>query len=432
MTGSWVPGARAGEPSGGFGLGHLPYGAVVPPGAAAGEARLGVAIGDRVVDLAALASLGYLDGVVEHAVMVAAAPGLNPLLALGKPTWDALRARLTDLLSDADRTLRDAGHADAVLWTRRNVSVALPFAVGDYVDFYSSVHHATNVGRMFRPGGAPLLDNWHHLPVAYHGRAGTVVVSGTEIVRPRGQRRPPGADAPTTGPSGRLDFELELGFVTGDGPPLGTAVSVDRAEDHIFGVMLVNDWSARDLQAFEYQPLGPFLAKSFATSIAGWVTPLAALAPFRTAPPAPPDGVERQPYLRLADRAHAAIDLRLAVDLRPAGAAAPIRLSAVNFATMSWTMAEQLAHATVNGATIRAGDLFASGTVSGPTPGERGSLLELSWNGTKPLELPGGARRTFLEDGDEVTLTGEAGRDPSGDHPLVTLAPVTGTVVGAR
>jgi fumarylacetoacetase len=268
--------------------------------------------------------------------------------------------------------------------------------VGDYVDFYSSIDHATNVGRMFRPDAEPLLPNWRHLPVGYHGRAGTVVVSGTPIRRPQGQRRERGADAPAFGPSARLDIELELGFVVG--VARDAAVPVDRALDHVFGVVLLNDWSARDLQAWEYRPLGPFLAKSFATSISAWVTPLEALRDSRV--PAPRQDPEPLPYLREEPWA---FDLDLEVELNGATIA---RTSARH---LYWSAAQQLAHMTVNGASTRVGDLFATGTISGPGREQRGSLLELSWDGAEPIALPDGSTRTFLEDGDEVVLRGRAG-----------------------
>ena len=285
----------------------------------------------------------------------------------------------------------------------------LPFTVADFADFYASLEHATNLGRLFRPGGEPLLPNWRHLPVGYHGRAGTVVVSGTDVVRPSGQYLPAGETAPRFGPSERLDIELELGFVIGTPSRLGEPVAVSEALRHVFGVVLLNDWSARDLQAWEYQPLGPFLGKSFATSIGAWVTPLAALEPFRV--PAPEQQPAPLPYLREQPWA---LDLELEVELNGAVVARS------NARHLYWTVAQMIAHLTANGASLRTGDLLGSGTISGPERDARGSLIELSWNGSEPLELPGGATRSFLEDGDTVVLRGAG------------LSEVAGRVLPAR
>jgi fumarylacetoacetase len=289
----------------------------------------------------------------------------------------------------------------------------LPFEIADYVDFYSSLEHATNLGRMFRPDADPLLPNWKRLPVGYHGRAGTVVPSGTPIVRPSGQYLPRGATEPTFGPSQRLDVELELGFVIGTPSELGRPVPIGEALEHVAGVVLVNDWSARDIQAWEYQPLGPFLGKSFATSISAEVTPLAALLPYRVHSPVqdPPP----LPYLRAA--AHLAFDLDLELELNGDV------ISRTSARHLYWSLEQQIAHATVNGASLRAGDLFATGTISGPTRDSCGSLIELTWNGAEPLTLSDGSRRTFLEDGDEVVLRG---RTPDGH---VQLGEVRGRVV---
>ena len=328
-----------------------------------GPPRLGFRTGDLVVDLGA----GSLDG----------------LLAQSRFVWE----RVTE------GALADADAGDRCLATGECVPV-LPFTVADYVDFYSSLEHATNLGRMFRPDAEPLLPNWRHLPVGYHGRAGTVVVSGTPVRRPQGQALPPESDAPVFGPSRRLDFELELGFVVGTGSRLGEPVATGAFRDHVFGVVLVNDWSARDLQAWEYQPLGPFLGKSFATSISAWVTPLALLDDRLVAPP--PQEPEPLPYLRTGE--DWALDLPLEIELNGT------LISRANARGLYWTMPQQLAHATSNGASIRSGDLMASGTISGPDRGTEGSLIELTLNGREPLRLVGGDERTFLEDGDEVVL----------------------------
>ena len=408
MTSSWVPGADGS----GFGLSHLPYGVVVIDE----TPRPAVRIGDYALDLRACHRAGLLPGLVwaEHV-------DLTMLLMEGPAVWAELRTALTGLLSAAGTQRPPEG---ALVPLAELPPPVMPFTVADYVDFYSSIHHATNLGRLFRPDSEPLLPNWRQLPVGYHGRAGTVVVSGTDVPRPSGQRRPtePGG-TPPFGPSTRLDIELEVGFVTGGlGTPLGTAVPTSAAADHIFGIALVNDWSARDIQAWEYQPLGPFLGKSFATSIAPWITPLAALDGARV--PAPEQEPPVLDYLRV--EGDWGLDLSLEVALRPAGADAEETISRVSFADMYWTMPQQLAHASVNGATIRAGDLFASGTVSGPERGTEGSLIEQTLGGKEPITVAG-AQRTFLEDGDTVVLRGHF---QGVDGQRLTLAEVAGTIRG--
>jgi fumarylacetoacetase len=370
--------------------GALPYGVFTRAGD--DRRRLGVRLGDHVLDVAPL---------VDDPLL--AAPSLDPLLAAGRPAWARVRERLRDAAA-ADRAL-------AHLVPLAEVALHLPFAPADYVDFYSSEHHARNVGAILRPGTEPLTPNWKHLPIGYHGRAGTIVVSGTDVVRPRGQRR--GPDGPVFGPSTRLDIEAEVGFVLG-GPRPGPVPVADVAE-HVFGAFLLNDWSARDLQAWEYVPLGPFLGKSFATSVSPWVVPLDALDAARVAPP--PRDPEPLPYLR--DAEPWGLDLALEVRLDGHVVARP------PFASMYWTVAQQLAHMTVNGASVRAGDVIASGTVSGPERGQRGSLLELSWGGAEPLELPDGRTRAFLEDGDEVVITATA---PGPGGTVVDLGEVRGRV----
>ncbi|MEU7843111.1 fumarylacetoacetase [Micromonospora sp. NPDC049114] len=397
---TWVTGVD-GSP---YGVTNLPYGVFSAGG---DEPRIGVRIGSWVFDLAG----------AETAELVLAAgalcrPTLNDFMALGRPQWTAVRQRIVELLTDP-------AHRSAVeplLVPLADVELLLPFEVADYVDFYSSEHHASNVGQIFRPGQPPLLPNWKHLPIGYHGRAGTVVVSGTPVVRPTGQRA--SAEGPVTGPSVRLDIEAEVGFVVGVPSPLGARVSVDDFADHVFGVVLVNDWSARDIQAWEYQPLGPFLGKSFATSVSAWVTPLDALAEaFVPAPEQDPPVVD---YLR--DVPHLGLDLRLAVEWNGE------RVSEPPFATMYWTPAQQLAHLTVNGASLRTGDLYASGTVSGPDRSQVGSFLELTWGGAEPAKV-GTESRTFLADGDTVTITATA---PGPDGTTIALGEVTGTVRPAR
>ncbi|HEX6257521.1 MAG TPA: fumarylacetoacetase [Euzebyales bacterium] len=384
----------------GFGVDNLPYGVFAPTD---GPARAGVRIGDHVLDLAA---------VLDDPTFAAAT--LNPFMAQGPRRWGEVRGRVTDLLTDE----RHRRRVEPLLTPIHDVAMLLPFTVADYVDYYSSLHHASNVGRMFRPDDEPLKPNWRHLPVAYHGRSGTVVASGTPIVRPCGQSRPPSADRPSFGPSTRLDIEAEVGFVVGAPSRLGTRVGVDAFAEHVFGVVLVNDWSARDIQAWEYVPLGPYLGKSFATSVSRWVVPLAALDAARVRPPS-----QDPPVLDyLCGAEDRGLDLTLEVRLNGDVVSRP------PFAQMYWTPAQQLAHMTVNGASLRTGDLYASGTVSGPERDQRGSLLELTWNGTEPLTLADGSTRTFLEDGDTVAISATA---PGSGGGRIDLAAVTGTIAPA-
>ena len=393
---TWVEGAD-GTP---YGLQNLPYG-VFRRGD--GAARIGVRIGDLVLDLTAAEEAGL---VLAGGAFGAAT--LNEFMALGRAQWTTVRRRIRELLAEPEHRAA----VEPLLVPLAQVRMTMPFAVGDYVDFYSSAHHATNVGRIFRPDQAPLLPNWKHLPIGYHGRAGTVVVSGTPITRPRGQRATP--QGPVFGPSVRLDIEAEVGFVVGVGSELGQPVPVGSFADHVFGVVLVNDWSARDIQAWEYQPLGPFLGKSFATSVSAWVVPLEALAEAWV--PAPEQDPAVLDYLR--DTPHLGLDLRLSVQWNGE------RVTEPPFASMYWTPAQQLAHLTVNGASLRTGDLYASGTVSGPERSQVGSFLELSWGGTEPIAL-GAAKRTFLDDGDTVTITATA---PGPDGSTIGLGEVTGTI----
>jgi fumarylacetoacetase len=362
---------------------HLPYGVFRRAG---DEPRVGARSGDGILDLAALAR----DGLLDEDPALFAQPSLNAFMAAGRPTWLRVHEALQSLTAGPD--------AEPAAVALEEAELLLPVAVGDYVDFYSSLEHASNVGRIFRPDADPLPPNWRHLPAGYHGRSGTVVVSGSPIRRPRGQRREPGDDAPVFGPSVRLDIELELGFVVGTPSDAGEPVAVDRALDHLFGVVLLNDWSARDLQAWESRPLGPFLSKSFATSVAAWVTPIDAVLTRRV--PAPAQEPEPLPYLREEPWA---LDLDLAVELNGT------TVARTNSRHLYWSAAQQVAHMTVNGACLRTGDLFGSGTISGPRRDERGSLLELSWNGAQPIALEDGSTRTFLEDGDEVVLRGTGG-----------------------
>jgi fumarylacetoacetase len=418
---SWVPRAAGSS----FGIEHLPYGVIRHPNA---DPLPAVRIGNQALALATLAEAGLLDSVASVAGIASdraladalARPSLNGLLQLGAGAWSALRSRLAELLAAENPELRDSSVAEQALVPLAEVETVLPVEVGDYVDFYSSLEHASNVGRLVRPQGDPLFPNWRHLPVGYHGRSGTVVVSETPVRRPLGQSPPeePGG-APGFGPERRLDFELELGFITG--PGRGGA----GPGELIFGFCLVNDWSARSIQVWEYQPLGPFLGKSFATSIASWITPLAALEPFRV--PGPEQDPAPLPYLCTEE--DWGLDLELEVALVPAGAEGEEVICRTNARRLYWSCAQQLAHATVNGAAVNAGDLYASGTISGSEPGTQGCLLELTRAGQEPLRLAGGTERAFLEDGDEVILRGAGA--PGEGRPKITLAEVSGRIVPA-
>ncbi len=401
-AGTWVEGA-AGSP---YDVDHLPYGAFARHDE---PARVGVRIGDHVVDLARVAAADRPDS--QH---LFERTSLNAFLGAGRRVWSETRAWISGLLTDP--THRDLVRPHLVPLDQ--VDLLMPFAVGDYVDFYASLDHASNVGRIFRPDQEPLLPNWRHLPVGYHGRGGTVVPSGTDVIRPSGQRKRAEDGSPTFGPSRRLDIEAELGFVLGAGSALGSRVSTAAFADHVFGVVGLNDWSARDIQAWEYVPLGPFLGKSFATSISHWVTPLEALGAAWT--PLPGQQPEPLDYLRVAEPA--GLDIAVEVEVNGTVVARP------PYRSMYWSPAQMLAHLTCNGASVRPGDLFASGTISGPDPGQRGSFLELSWGGTQPFAV-GDTERTFLEDGDTVTLRYSA---PSTGGGLLALGEVTGTIVAAR
>jgi fumarylacetoacetase len=400
-VGSWVPGAEGS----GFDDDHLPYG-VFDDGHGR---RVGVRIGDHVLDLVAIADNPDVTGLLTVG-------SLDAVLAAGPAAWAAVRDLATRAVTDATRRAAVEPHLHPITQVR----IVMPFTVADYVDFYASEWHATAAGRMFRPDADPLPPNWKHLPIGYHGRAGTVVVSGTEIVRPCGQTRTPGA-SPTFGPTTKLDVESEVAFVVGVGSEPGTRVPAADFTRHVFGLCLLNDWSARDIQAWEYRPLGPMLGKSFATSISPWITPLAALAAARTEPP--PRTHRLLPYLADGPGLPWGLDLSLAVELNGTVVSRP------PFAAMYYTGPQLMAHLTSNGAGLRTGDLFASGTVSGPAPEQAGSLLELSANGTRPIPLADGSTRMFLQDGDTVTIAADA---PSTGGGRLTLGEVTGRVAPAR
>jgi fumarylacetoacetase len=388
-----------------FGVDTLPYGVVLPDGA---RPQAAVRIGGWALPLGPVTRslLG------ERAPLFAAST-LDEFLAAGPTVWAEVRAAITEWLTDQ----RYREHIEPSLLPLAGLATALPFTVADYVDFYASEHHASNVGQMFRPGSPPLTPNWKHLPIGYHGRAGTVVVTGTDVRRPRGQRKV--GDAVEFGPSLRLDIEAEVGFVVGTGSVPGNPVPIGDFDRHVFGAVLLNDWSARDIQAWEYVPLGPFLGKSFATSVSGWITPLSALESCRV--PAVPRDPQPLPYL---DDTGDSWNLDLDLQVRLNGEL----LSEPPYATMYWTPAQMLAHLTVNGANLRPGDLYGSGTVSGPQPGQRGSLLELSWSGSEPITLADGSTRSFLADGDEVSITA-TGPGPAGGR--IGIAEVVGRILPA-
>lgn len=379
--------------------------------------RLCTAIGDNVVDLAVLNYLDLLDD-VELDNEIYSNRYLNDLMALGKAKVRQLRDRLADLLDEKNDEAKDlAWH---FLHPMEKVEMLLPVQVGDYTDFYSSIEHATNVGSMFRPDN-PLLPNWKHLPVGYHGRASSIVVSGTPVVRPQGQTLPQGEEQPIFGPTKLLDFELEMAFVVGKPNPMGKPISIANAEEHIFGLMLFNDWSARDIQAWEYVPLGPFLAKNFASTVSPWVVTLDALEPFRVAGPVQDPAV--LPYLQSQGEKN--YDLNLEVEIQ-AENGAKAKVCRSNFKYMYWNMVQQLAHHTVNGCNMNTGDLCGSGTISGPTPDSFGSMLELTWRGTKPLQLSDGSERKFINDGDTVVMRGWGERNGV----RIGFGEATGKVVG--
>jgi len=395
---SWI--ASANHPENHFPLQNLPYGVFSRDGDAP---RCGVAIGDCVADLAVLEQTGLI---AAGPAGVFDAPALNDFMALGAAAWDAMRARLTALLTEGgDDALRgDAALRERVLAPMADVKMHLPFKVAGYTDFYSGKHHASNVGIMFRGAENALPPNWLSIPIAYNGRASTVVVSGTEIRRPLGQIKPSGQDLPVFSPSRRLDIELEMGAVVGLPTAMGAPITVAEAEEKIFGYVLLNDWSARDIQAWEYQPLGPFQAKVFGTSISPWVVTKAALAPFRVAAPAR----ERPLLAYLAEPGPMLFDIQLEILMQPERAAQPSVISRTNARELYFSAPQQLAHHAIGGCKMETGDLLGSGTISGPTKDSRGSLLELSWGGAEPLTLETGETRTFIEDGDTMTLTGWA------------------------
>jgi fumarylacetoacetase len=415
----------ANRPDTDFPLQNLPFGVFRsgPSGA------IGVAIGDRILDLGRAADVRLLSGLPSRTVSACSATTLNPLMSLSRAHWSPLRQRIAELLRAGSE---HQAAVDPLLVPMADAVMLPPVRIGDYTDFYASIHHATNVGRLFRPDN-PLLPNYKYVPIGYHGRASSIVVSGAAVHRPSGQSKDAAAEAPVFGPSRSLDYELEVGFFAGPGNALGQPIPIAEAEQHIFGLCLLNDWSARDMQSWEYQPLGPFLAKSFATSISPWIVTMEALEPFRVPAFLRPDGDPAPlPYLNSAeDQARGGIDLTLEVHLasrrmRESGTP-PLRLSRGNLRNLYWTLAQLLTHHASNGCNLQPGDLLASGTVSGPQPDERGCLLELTQRGADPIRLPTGEIRKFLEDGDEVILRGYCRRE---GFPRIGFGECRGTIDG--
>lgn len=423
---SWVESAN--RPETDFPIQNLPFAAFRRAGST--EAfRGGVAIGDQILDLGALHELRLVSGSAADPLAACTKPALNDFMALGADAWSALRGVLSRLLRHA---APEAATLRAALIPRANAEFAVPARIGDYTDFYASIYHATAVGALMRPDN-PLLPNYKWVPIAYHGRASSIRVSGQEFLRPRGQIKPSGGSDPQLLPTRRLDFELEVGVFIGTGNPLGSPVTIDHAEQHVFGLCLLNDWSARDVQAWEYQPLGPFLAKNFATTLSPWIVTLEALVPYRSAWTRTAGDPQPLPYLDSPQvRRSGAIDMQLeacieTAQMRAAGSP-PHRLSHSNFRHSYWTVAQMVAHHTVNGCNLEAGDLFGSGTQSGPAAEEAGSLLELTVGGKQPLTLSSGEARTFLEDGDRLTLRGWCEKP---GHARVGFGEATGTVLPA-
>jgi fumarylacetoacetase len=396
---SWVPFPKDSD----FSIFNLPFGIFqtkrISP-------RAGIAIGDKIVDLAVLHEEGFFSEMTQIPHGIFLKDTLNDFIALGKATTKKVREKVQELLKEENGSLRDHQSRGKALISRNEAQMLLPVKIGDYTDFYSSLEHATNVGKMFRDPENALLPNWKHLPVGYHGRASSIVPSGTPIFRPKGQFKDPDMEKPEFGPSKRLDFELEMAFVIGKPTKMGDSVSTEDAEDYIFGMVLFNDWSARDIQAWEYVPLGPFLGKSFGSSISPWIVTLEALEPFRVS--GPKQEPEVLPYLQY--KTDHAFDIKLEVLIQPEGLKAT-KVCSSNFKYMYWNIAQQLAHHTINGCNINVGDMMASGTISGPTEDSFGSMLELSWKGAKPVLLEEGGERRFIQDGDSVIMKSYAEKD---------------------
>jgi fumarylacetoacetase len=422
---SWVESANDGAtdfplenlPCGVFRLGH--------------STQIGVAIGDEILDLGACASEGLLKAIDSRIVDACTAQTLNPLMSLGPKAWSALRSEVQGFLRADQKDDRSRDRLESMLVAMGEVDMQLPAQIRDYTDFYASIHHATRVGKLFRPDN-PLLPNYKYVPIGYHGRASSIVVSGTEIRRPRGQTKPASAAEPAFGPSRSMDYELEVGLFVGPGNVLGEPIPIADAGEHIFGLCLVNDWSARDIQSWEYQPLGPFLAKSFATTVSPWIVPMEALAPYRVPAAERPAGDPAPlPYLNSPTSGRDGVDLTLEVYLQSAqmrkAGMEPVRMSRSNLRDLYWTPAQLLTHHASNGCNLRPGDLLATGTVSGPEEGSEGCLLEMKHRG-EPVCLPTGEVRTFLEDGDQVTFRAHAAKE---GLPRIGFGECVGTIVGS-
>jgi len=415
---SWIPVPEDSH----FPIQNLPMGAFRRPD---GTPGVGVAIGDYVLDLSRMESQGLLDVRQPRREPLFAGGKLNRFLELGPSEWHQTRALVSRLLQEDEPAIRDNPiRRRQLLLDRHSLTMVLPCEIGDYTDFYSSREHATNVGTMLRGADQALQPNWLHLPVAYHGRSSSIVASGTEVIRPHGQRKPELSPMPIFGPTKSLDFELEIAAVVGPGNHLGDPIPVTRARDHIFGLVLLNDWSARDIQGWEYVPLGPFLGKNFCTTISPWIVPLEALEPWRVEGPA--QEPTPLPYLRVDGKE--TWDIHLEVLLKTPMMSEPVRISRTNYRSLYWALAQQIAHHTINGCNLRAGDLLASGTISGPSPDSLGCLLELTSGGRKPLQLPDGEKRAFLMDGDTLTLTGWC----QGKGYRVGFGEATGVIAPAR
>ncbi|MBS1493102.1 MAG: fumarylacetoacetase [Bacteroidetes bacterium] len=405
-----------------FPIQNLPYGVFKPK--PDGNARIGVAIGKFILDLSVLEDRGLLKNSSGEKNLFNKS-SLNLFMSQDKKVWKEIRTQLQSLLSEDNAALRDDSELRQEAFIEMEDAImCLPVEIGDYTDFYSSREHATNVGIMFRGKENALMPNWLHLPVAYHGRASSIIISGTDIVRPKGQTKPADAETPVFGASKLMDFELEMGFFIGKGNKLGSSISVEEAEDHIFGMVIVNDWSARDIQAWEYVPLGPFLAKNFATSISPWVVTLDALEPFRCASPKP----EFEPLPYLQSKGDKTFDIQLHVFIQNDKLEEPFQVCHSNFKYLYWNMPQQLAHHTVNGCNLQTGDLLASGTISGETKESRGSMLELTWRGAEPITLSNGEERKFINDGDTVIMSAYC----EGDGYRVGFGEVSGKILPAK
>jgi fumarylacetoacetase len=406
-----------------FSIQNLPYGVFQP--CENSMPRVGVPIGDWVLDLSVLENEGFFSEILGPESNIFVQRFLNLFLAKGSDIWSAIRLTIHDLLRDENPRLRDdLNLRNIVLIRSKNIRLFLPVQIGDYTDFYSSREHATNVGKMFRGADNALPPSWSHLPIAYHGRASSVVISGTPVYRPSGQSRAKDVANPTFGPANSLDYELEMGFFVGPGNDLGHPVSLQKAADHIFGMVLVNDWSAREIQKWEYKPLGPFLGKNFATSISPWIVTMEALQPFRCSGPVQ----DPEPLNYLQNKETRSYNINLEVHLKTEAMEKPYNICKSNFRYLYWDIYQQLAHHTVNGCNLRTGDLLASGTISGPTPDSYGSLLETTRQGTKPIKLSGGEERRYLEDGDTVQMTAWC----QGEDYRVGFGEVTGKILPAK